>query len=330
MLQRHVAQGALVQQAQFAGRLACGRQAVVKALRQRAGFTVASLVRVLAGLVTGDHLKHTQRWPGGAVQNDLRGVERQFAPRGFRRQEEHLVQLLRRQRLEHGEYGADGLADTGRRLGHQALAGADGLEDRFRQMPLPRTKTGVRKRHLLRGSIARLTMGHFLLGPLQEQTAMMLEELLEVLGTERLDQAGFLLADDVEVHQRHIDLRQRHLLAHQPAVDLGLGPMQLPMVGGLLAEVAAIGFDFLQAVLRRVVAVRPAPDLQGLILAFQCDFALIPITASGRHRTMADDTFQGCRRRRETQVEVADLGGELTQRPHCDAVAQALCSAHCT
>ena len=177
--QGDLAQGALVQQAQFAGGLARGGQAIIETLGQRAGLAVAGFVRMFAGLVPGDHFQHPQGWRIGAVEDHLRGVQRQFAPRGFRREEEHLVQLLRRQGLEHREQRADGLADPRGRLGHQAATGADGLEHRFGQMALPRTKVGMGKRQLLRRPIAPFAMGHFLLGPVQEQRAMLFEEQLQ-------------------------------------------------------------------------------------------------------------------------------------------------------
>ena len=106
------------------------------------------------------------------------------------------------------------------------------------------------------------------------------------------DQAGFLFADDVEIHQRQIDLLQLQFLAHQPAVDFRLRPVQLAVIGRLPAQVAAIGFDFFQAVLRRVVAIRPALDLQLAEFALQSHFALVLLTAPRRHGAMADDAFQ--------------------------------------
>ena len=57
---------------------------------------------------------------------------------------------------------------------------------------------------------------------------------------------------------------------------------------------------------------------------------LIMRAAPGRHRTMADNAFLGAGRRRKAQVEVTDLGRELTQRPHGHAVTQAGCSAQRT
>ncbi|MNN22526.1 hypothetical protein D3C81_1358850 [compost metagenome] len=173
-------------------------------------------------------------------------------------------------------------------------------------------------------------MGHFLFGPLQEQRALLLEKGLEGFGAEGLDQAGFLLADDIEIHQRQIDLLKFEFAAHQPAVDLRLCPVQLAVIGRLLTQVATVGFDFFQAGLRRVVAVRPALDLQLQKLAFEHHFALILFAAPRGHSAVAGDAFQRRGRWGEAQVEVAGLGGELAQCAHGNAVAQAPCSAHCT
>ena len=68
--------------------------------------------------------------------------------------------------------------------------------------------------------------------------------------------------------------------------------MQLAVIGRLLAQVAAIGFDFFQAVLRRIVAIRPALDLQLAEFALQRHFALVLLAAPRGHRAMADDAFQ--------------------------------------
>ncbi|MNK96602.1 hypothetical protein D3C87_1168920 [compost metagenome] len=222
-------------------------------------------------------------------------IQRQFAPRGLCREEEHLVQLLRRQGLEHRKQGANGLADPGRCLGHQAPASTDSLEHRFGQMTLPWPKAGVGKRQLLRRPVAPFAMSHFLLGPAQEPCAMLLEEQLQLRGTERLDQTGFLFADDVEIHQRQIDLLKIQFAAHQPAVDFRLGPVQLSVVGRLLAQVAPVGLDLFQAVLRGIVAVRPALDGQALVMAFEGHFTLVAFAAPRGDRTMADNAFQGSR-----------------------------------
>ncbi|MNE55886.1 hypothetical protein D3C80_1507540 [compost metagenome] len=103
MRQGYFAQGTLVQQAQLTGGLTRRRQTIIKAASQRTGFAVAGLVRVFAGFVPGDQLKNPQGWRVDALKNHLGGTQRQFAPRGFRREEKHLVQFLRRHSLEHGK-----------------------------------------------------------------------------------------------------------------------------------------------------------------------------------------------------------------------------------
>ncbi|MOA35470.1 hypothetical protein D3C78_1569200 [compost metagenome] len=121
---------------------------------------------------------------------------------------------------------------------------------------------------------------------------MPFEEWLQLGGFEKLDQAGLLFADDIEIHQCQIDPCQIQFAAHQPAVDFHLGPMQLTVVGRLFAQVAAVGLDLLQAVLPGVITIRPALDRQGLILALEGDFALVTLAASRGHGAVTDDTFQ--------------------------------------
>ena len=83
MFERYLAQGVLVQQRQRAGGPARSRQAIIEAQGQGAGFAVAGFVRMLASLVPGDHFQDPQRWRSTAVEDHLRRVERQFAPRRF-------------------------------------------------------------------------------------------------------------------------------------------------------------------------------------------------------------------------------------------------------
>lgn len=250
--------GRLIKQIDAAGSFTGGRQTVIEALRQRAGFAVTGFVRVFTSLVPGNHFQHAQRQIRRLIEQHLTGVQREFAAGGFSGEEEHFVQLLRRQRLEHREQRTEGFANSGGCLRHQATPSADSLEHRFGQMPLTGTKIRMGKAQLLRRQIARLAMGHFLFSPMQEQTALLLEELSQGVDAERLDQTGFLFADDVEIHQRQIDLLQIQLATHQPAVDFRLRPVQLTVIGRLFAQIATVGFDFFEAVLRWVVAVRPA------------------------------------------------------------------------
>ncbi|MOA02527.1 hypothetical protein D3C78_1219810 [compost metagenome] len=173
----------------------------------------------------------------------------------------------------------------------------------------------------LRAEVARLSMGHFLFGPGQEQRALRFEEGLQLRRFETLGDAGFLFADNVEIHQGHVDVRQLQFLAHQPAIDFRLGPMQLAMIGWLLGQVAPVGLHFFKALANGVVAVGPAFDCQCLVMTVEGHLGLITLAAPRGDGTMAGDTFQGRGRWCEAQVEVTHLGGELTQRPYGDAVA---------
>ncbi|MNS30124.1 hypothetical protein D3C72_621470 [compost metagenome] len=60
VLRSDLAHGGLIEQADSAGRFPRGRQAIIKALGQRAGFAVTGFVRMFAGLVPGDHFQHPQ------------------------------------------------------------------------------------------------------------------------------------------------------------------------------------------------------------------------------------------------------------------------------
>ena len=72
-------------------------------------------------------------------------MQREGPARGLGGQEEQPVQALPGHRLELREQRADGLADPGRRLGHQATTGGGGLVHRLRQLPLAVAEFGVGK-----------------------------------------------------------------------------------------------------------------------------------------------------------------------------------------
>ncbi|MNZ72393.1 hypothetical protein D3C78_907720 [compost metagenome] len=127
MGQGHVAQRLAIQPTTLRRSLAGCRQAVVEALGEGAGVTMAGVLRVLAGLVAGHQLQHSQG--GGGYLPE--GIEGELAARCLRREEEDLVQTLARCRLEQGEQGAEGLADAGGCLGHETAAGAGRLVHRF-------------------------------------------------------------------------------------------------------------------------------------------------------------------------------------------------------
>ncbi|CAM5580660.1 hypothetical protein SSTU70S_03028 [Stutzerimonas stutzeri] len=173
-------------------------------------------------------------------------------------------------------------------------------------------------------------VGHLLLGPGEEARALRLEELAQLVGAVTFDQQRFLLAEHVEIHQRQLDFRQSARLAEQPAVDLGLRPMQQAMVGRLAGEVAAEGLDLLQAVALRIVAIGPTAHGERTERAFQGDFALVAHAPARGDLGVTGDAFQRGGRGREAQVEIALLGGELAERPHGNPIVHAALSAHCT
>src|SRR5690606_17933560 len=98
-----------------------------------------------------------------------------------------------------------------------------------------------------------------------------------------------------------------------PGIDLGLGPVQLAMVGRLAAQVAPVGLDLLQAVELRVVAVGPTTYPQARVVPFEGYFRLVALPPPGRHPTMTGNPLLGRGRWREAQVKVANLGAELAQ-----------------
>mgnify|MGYP006189043475 CR=1 FL=1 len=66
------------------------------------------------------------------------------------------------------------------------------------------------------------------------------EELLKLLGTALLFDQGLFIAVDIQVHQRQAQCRQLALLAQQPAIDPGLGPVQFAVVVGYARRIAAV------------------------------------------------------------------------------------------
>ena len=225
MGQGDVAQAALVEQTYLGGGGARGGQAIVEAFGQRARVTVAGFVEVFAGFVAGHQFQHTQGQVGAAAVQHAGGVEGELAPRGLGGEEEHLVQLLRGQGFEQREDRANGLADAGGRLGHQAAAGGDGLVHRLGQGALAGAEFGVGETQALRRAVAGIAVLHFLLGPAEEQRALPVEERLQLRRLGTLAEHGLAFADDIEVHQRQVDLGQPKFLAHQPAIHFDLSPV---------------------------------------------------------------------------------------------------------
>jgi hypothetical protein len=229
--QRQFAQRGFVERALGGGVLHGGAarlgQAVVKALGQRAGVAVAGLARVLAGLVARHQFQHAQRQGRPAALDAVQRVQRQPAARCFGGQEEELVELLFRHRLEQREHRANGLAYARGRLRHQAGAGLRGFVDGFGQFALAGPEGGVGKFQCRQRRIARLAVGKLLRRPGQEALALRLKVFLERGGREMFGQRRFLRAGHVEVDEGEVDVGQLPVGAQQPAVNLQLRPVQV-------------------------------------------------------------------------------------------------------
>ncbi|MND80256.1 hypothetical protein D3C80_720240 [compost metagenome] len=328
--QGYLAQAGLIEHLHLHRRLPCRRQAVVEALGQWAGLAMAGFVRVLARLVPGHQFQAAQGQTGAGLVHMPQCIESQGAAGGLGAEEQDLVQLLGHHSLEQGEQGAQGLADAGGGLGHQATTGAHGLIYRFGEVALAAAKGAEGKGQRGQAGIAGGGPGHFLLGPGQEALALPIEEGLQLVGTASLFKGGFPVAVHVQVHQGKLHVLQPQLPAQQPAVDLGLGPMQLAVVVGLVGQVASVRLDLFQAIAYRVVTVGAAAHLQMAILPRQRHLGLVIGAAPRRHPPMAGDAFLGAGRWREAQVEITDLGREFAQGAHRDRVTHAPGSAHCT
>ena len=276
---------------------------------------------MLAGLVARGELEDPQRLPGRrGIADPAQGIEGQLPTRGLGAEKEDLVDAGDRRGLEHREQRADGLADAGGRLGHQAPAPGGGAIDRFGEHTLAGTEIGMNEPQLAQSRIPSPTVGHLATRPFQEGTALGLEELLERRGVDVLDQYRLLAARHVEVDQRDPQPVERQLLAHEPAVHPGLRPVQMAMIGGHGGEVAAMGLDLLELLKLRVVAVRPAPHAQRAEGAGEADLGLVMRRSPGGYQLMTGDAFLRARRGREAQVQVARARGELAQAAHGDDV----------
>ncbi|MNP09769.1 hypothetical protein D3C76_1018860 [compost metagenome] len=323
MRKSHLTQVVAVQQGALRRRLACGRQAVVEPLGQWAGLAVAGLVGVLAGFVPGDQFQGAQGGLRGSLGHLPKGIQRQRPARGLGRQEKQLVELLRDHGLEQRKQRAQGLADARAGLGHQAAPGAHRLVQGLGQLPLALAELRVGKRQRLEALVTLGQAALLALGPGQEALALGFEEGAQGIGTVVFADQRLAVVVDVQVHQRYLDGGQLPRLAQEPGIDLGLGPVQLAMVGRLARQVAAVGLDLLQAVGDRVVAVGTAAHLQALVMAFEGDFRLIAGSTPGHHPTVAFDTLLSRGRWGEAQVQVTHLGTELAQGAHCHPVAHA-------
>jgi hypothetical protein len=331
MRPRDLAQRGAIEHRRFRRCGARGRQPVVKTLREWTGLAVTGLVRMFAGLVARDQLDRAQRRLLRAQYGQRIQCER--APRRFRGEEKQLVDVLRRQCFQQRKDRAQRLADAGRRLCQQAAAGTRRLVHRLGQLALTVAKIGVRKFQHGQRRIARAAVRQFAIGPLQECLALRVEKLLQIVGRERLAKRGLFLLVDVEIHQRDVDRRQQARFAQQPAVDFRLCPVQRAVVVGQAREIAAMGLDFLEPVALRIVAVGAAvgaaANRQMFVETGQRNFGFVMFAAARDHDLVTDHALQRRRRRCETQIEIAALGGEFAQRAHGDGVIHAA-PCHCT
>ncbi|MNH11283.1 hypothetical protein D3C79_707920 [compost metagenome] len=320
MSQGNLAQCGLVEDGQRLGRLASSGQTVVEAFGQGAGLAMARRAGVLAGFVAGHQFQAAQGKLGSAVVDLMQGFQGQGTAGCLGGEKEDLVQLLRDHGLEQREQGTKGLADTGGGLGHQAAPGTYRLVHSLGKIALAAAHLPVRKAQRLQPGVAQGYSLQLLFGPVQEDRALAVEVLLKLQRTAALFDQGLAVAVDIQVHQGQVDFAELTLLAEQPAIDSGLGPVQLPMIIRLARQVAAVGLDFLQAIELRVIAVGPAAHLQGAKLPFKADLSLESRPTPGHHPLMAADALLGRGRRSEAQVQIAHLGAELAQCSHCHAI----------
>ncbi|KPY82798.1 Uncharacterized protein ALO94_05548 [Pseudomonas syringae pv. spinaceae] len=329
MQQGGLAHVGLIQPGRLQRRRACRRQTVVKATGQRAGICVAGFVRMLAGLVPRHQLQHPQLEFRRTVPDDFQRIQRQPPPRRLGGQEENLVELLDRRRLEQRKQRAHGLADAGRCLGHQATASAHRLVHRLGKRSLAGTKRGMGEFQAAQRLVQHLSVRQLLPRPAEEYRALLLEKPSQGRSAERLTNQGFLLADNVEIHQRQRHFFKLQTLAEQPAVHLHLRPMQLTVVGGHGVQLAAIGFHFFQLVAACAVAVCPAPHRQLMVIAAQRQLGLIIGATTRRDCAMPGNPFLRRWRWRETQIEITRLGRELAQSAHCHCITCRRIADHC-
>ena len=284
---------------------------------------MAGLLWVLAGLALGHQFQCPQRQGGRAGFDQRQRIQRQPPPGSLGRQKKHLVEPLPRCRLEQRKHRAHGFANAGGRLRQQAAATAARTIDCLGQIALPRAEGWVGKGQPCQGRITLRTMRQFLRGPVQKLFALRFKIMLQGLGAELLAQQRFLQAVNVQINQRQAQLGQAQFLAQQPAVNLHLRPVQLPVVVRQGGQVAAKGFDLFKLQLVRIVAIGSAAHHQLLVFAAQAELGLVAVRAARRNQRVARHAFLRGRRRRKAQVQVAVLGGEFAQGPDSHKIFQA-------
>ena len=161
--------------------------------------------------------------------------------------------------------------------------------------------------------VAPGAMGQLLPCPGKKAVALQVEERLQFERRAVDAEHGLFLAADVEIDQRHGQFAQVARLAQQPAVDLRLRPVQLPMIVRLAGQIAAKGLDLFEPVRLGIVTVGAAAHQQLVPAARQTDFGFMVCGAAQCHQLVTGDAFLRRRRRREAQVEVAFFCGEFAQ-----------------
>jgi hypothetical protein len=194
--------------------------------------------------------------------------------------------------------------------------------DGRRQISLAGPERSVRKGEAAERRVARAAVLQLLRGPGDKPLALHDEMLAQRIGRMRFDEHRFLLARDVEIDERHANLRETELAAQQPAVDAGLRPVQFPVIGRHRVEPAAMRLDLFELVRRGIVPVGAAAHAKRAVVAGERDFGQVAGSAPRRHGRMARHAFLRGGRWREAQVEVAALRREFAQRAHRDDVAR--------
>ena len=207
--------GSIPRRGQFQGGGPCGRQPVVEAPGQRAGLAVAGLVGVLTGFVAGLHVEHPQRVGcilcGQLLVHGGQRLQGEAVAGALGRQVKELVQSVAGAGLEHGEKGAQGLADARGRLRQQAAPAGDlirGAVNGHGQLALTGSEPLHREAQRRQCRIAHLPVPCLAARPGQEESALFLEEGLQCCGAMGLHQHGLFPGADIEVHQSHAQFGQ--------------------------------------------------------------------------------------------------------------------------
>ena len=324
--------GAIPQAGVLRQGLARGRQPVVKALCQRAGFTVAGLVGVFANLVAGQYVQHAQGWDlfgrSQLVVHTFQRVERECVARALGGQEEQFVQPLACAGLQQREQRAQRLADARGGLRQQAAAAVfvailvvpvarpHVAVHSHGQLALPGAKAAVRKGQRRQRCIAGLAVLLLAVGPGQVARAQRLKVRLQIRSGVGFDQLGLLPRAGLHIDQRHLQAREPPRLAQQVAVHAGLGPVQGALVGAHPVELAPVGLDLFELLAGCVKPVGPPTHRELLEHATQRHLGLVAIAPAALHQAVAFHALQRAGRGSEAQVQVARAGREGAQGTH--------------